>query len=138
MTSSPSARVSRLRTSIIIGGLVFATGLLVATATPPLQADQALTMRVSPAQSFAPATLRVRVRLEPHADNHSLELIIDSPDYYRSSLVPLDGERSPRTMVLDFKGCPGGEYQVVSLLTDRAGRERASATQHVMVVSQQE
>jgi hypothetical protein len=122
------ALVARVRPSLAIA-------VLLLVAAVPTFADTPMAMRVSPAQAFAPATLRIRVQLQPAAENHALELIIDSADYYRSSLVPLAGERAPRVLVLDFKGCPSGEYEVRSVLTDRVGRERASALQHVMVVS---
>lgn len=120
--------VTHVRPSLVIAVLLLA-------AAVPTFADAPMAMRVSPAQAFAPATLRVRVQLQPHADNHALELILDSGDYYRSSLVPLAGARAPRTLMLDFKACPPGAYEVRSVLTDRIGRERASALQHVMVVS---
>ena len=42
------------------------------STSPRVDAGERLTMTVSPAQSFAPATLRIQVRLERHADNRAL------------------------------------------------------------------
>jgi hypothetical protein len=92
-------------------------------------------MAVSPVQSFAPSTLRVRVRLEPHDQNRKLTVIADSADFYRSSEVQLDGEQSPKTITIEFRGVPGGSYQVSSVVLDQSGRMRASAIQDVNVIS---
>jgi hypothetical protein len=106
---------------------------LAAPAAP--EAGERLTMRVSPARSFAPATLWVQVRVEPNADNRALEVIADSSEFYRSSQIPLNGDRAPRIVALDFRGVPSGEYEILGVLTDGAGHERASARQEVTVIS---
>jgi hypothetical protein len=92
-------------------------------------------MAVSPAQSFAPSTLRVRVRLEPNDQNRRLAVIADSADFYRSSEVQLDGEQAPRTITIEFSGVPGGSYQIFGVVLDQSGRTRASASQDVNVIS---
>lgn len=101
----------------------------------PLNAGEQLSIAVSPAQSFAPSNLRVRVRLEPHAQNRRLAVIADSADFYRSSEVQLDGEQAPKTISIEFKGVPGGSYQVSSVVLDQSGRLRASAHQDVNVIA---
>jgi hypothetical protein len=106
---------------------------LAAPAAP--EAGERLTMRVSPAQSFAPATLWVQVRVEPNANNRALEVIADSIQFYRSSQIQLDGERAPRIVALDFRGVPSGEYEIRGVLTDGAGHERASARRQVTVIA---
>jgi hypothetical protein len=97
---------------------------LLLTAALPLEANQALTMTVSPRQSIAPTNLSVRLRIEPDADNRVLQVVADSGGFYRSSEISLDGERSARSAVVEFRNVPSGEYEVYGVLLDGAGRER--------------
>src|SRR6267378_7347229 len=69
-----------------------------AFAALPLDGGDRLAMTVQPARSFAPSFLRVRVRIEPSAGNRWLEVIADSDGFYRSSEIPLDGDRAPVTI----------------------------------------
>jgi hypothetical protein len=101
----------------------------------PVNGGEQLRMAVSPAQSFAPSTLRVRVRLEPHNLNRRLAVVADSADFYRSSEVQLDGEQAPKTITIEFRGVPGGSYQVFSMVLDQSGQRRAFASQDVNVIS---
>jgi hypothetical protein len=100
----------------------------------PVDAGEQLKIAVSPAQSFAPALLRVRVRMEPSVDNRSLEVIADSGEFYRSSEFQLEGDRSPSTIDLELRGVPEGDYRVVGILKDRAGHERSMVSQVVRVI----
>ena len=110
-------------------------GVFLLSALPVNGGDQ-LRMAVSPAQSFAPSNLRVRVTLEPDAHNRRLAVIADSPEFYRSSEVQLDGDQAPKTITIEFRGVPGGSYQVSSVVLDQSGHPRASAVQGVNVISQ--
>jgi hypothetical protein len=101
----------------------------------PVNGGEQLRMAVSPAQSFAPSNLHVRVRLEPNDHNRRLAVIADSANFYRSSEVQLDGEQAPKTITIEFRGVPGGSYQVSSVVLDQSGRMRASASQDVHVIS---
>jgi hypothetical protein len=47
---------------------------LLLSSTASLVAGERLTMRVSPARSFAPSNLTVQIHLEPNADNRVLEV----------------------------------------------------------------
>ena len=107
---------------------------LVATASP-LHGGDSLRISVSPAYSYAPSTLKVRVRLEPNAANRAVEIIVDGDDFYRSSEINVDGEQGPATVELSLRNVPGGDYQVVAVLKDHAGRPRARAGQEVTVMS---
>jgi hypothetical protein len=100
----------------------------------PIDAGEQLKIEVSPAQSFAPAFLRVRVRIEPSGDNRSLEVIADSGGFYRSSETQLDGDRSQATIDLELRSVPEGDYRVVGILKDRAGHERSMVSQAVKVI----
>jgi hypothetical protein len=99
-----------------------------------LDAGERLTMVVTPARSMAPSTIRVRVRVEPAASNRTLNVVADSGDYYRSSEIQLDGERAPRTLVVQFPSLPGGDYVFHSMLIDENGRRSASATEAIKIV----
>lgn len=107
---------------------------LVFTGPGPLSADDALAITVSPTQAFAPATLRIVVRMSPRAENRELELVADSSGFYRSSCISLEGERAPRIMSARFDGLPAGEYELRGVITDSAGNVRAIARQTVNVV----
>jgi len=117
-----------MRTVLAICGLIGLTVL-------PANAHEPLTLAVSPAVAFAPATVRIRARIEPSADNRFLTIVADGPDFYRSSDVQLDGEQSPKSIELLFKDVPGGEYEVHAFLTDISGHLRASVYQGARILS---
>jgi hypothetical protein len=105
------------------------------TVAFPVDAGEWMTMVVSPQQSFGPTNLTIRVRLEPNAENRILEVVTDSPEFYSSSQIQLDGERAPRTIVVQFRSVPSGEYEVSGSLLNSIGRTRASARQRASVLS---
>ena len=111
----------------------FLTCGFIALVALPVHGDQRLTITVSPANSFAPALLMVRVRVEPSVDNRSVEVIADSGSFYRSSEIQLEGDRSPATINLELGSIPEGDYRVVGILRDRAGHERSLVHQDVRV-----
>jgi hypothetical protein len=92
-------------------------------------------MRVSPSVAFAPANLVVRTTVEANKENRAIEIIAESEDFYRSSEVPLDGDRAPRTTMFEFRSLPSGEYHVRAVLKGAAGRELASTSSQMNVVS---
>jgi hypothetical protein len=99
-----------------------------------INANEPLTMAVSPLQSFAPTNLTIRVHVEPDAGNRALEVVADSGEYYRSSRIQLDGAEAARTISLEIRNLPGGDYDVRGALIDRAGRERAAVRKQVIVL----
>ena len=108
-------------------------GLTVAAITTGA-ANGSLSMRVSPAMSFAPANLVIRTRVEPDADNRAIEVIADGEDFLRSSMIQLEGDRAPKTTVFEFRSVPAGEYQVTASLLAADGKRRAIARTHVKVI----
>jgi len=94
-----------------------------------------LRISVSPMYSFAPSTLRVRVRLEPSAENRAIEIVAECADFYRSSEFTLDGVQAPAMVELDVRDAPGGHYRVAAVLKDSAGRQRARAVKEVTVIA---
>jgi hypothetical protein len=98
-------------------------------------AGEKFTMKASPEISFAPAHLTVRTVVEPDADNRALEIIIDSADFYRSSLIQLEGDQAPRTSVIEFRSVPGGSYQISARLLGQGGESRAYVRRIVDVIA---
>src|SRR5262245_812072 len=107
---------------------------LMLAAAARADVGERLTMAVSPAQSFAPTTLTVRVHVKPDADNRAVEVVAESGDYYRSSRIQLDGNEGPHTIVVEFRSLPGGDYEVRGALVDGSGRARALVRKQVIVI----
>ena len=85
-------------------------------------AKERVSIRVSPAFSFAPANLVIRASVEPDAQNRSIEVIADSEEFYRSSMVQLEGDRAPKTMTFEFRSLPPGDYQLTATVTGSTGQ----------------
>jgi hypothetical protein len=117
-----------MRFGLIISLLTASLGVSAGAGAPPL------TIQVSPGVSLAPANVMVRARVARDADNRALEIEVDSEDFFRSSMVTLDGDSAPSVTQVAFKGLPGGEYQVsVALLGSRGIRETLNKT--IMVIA---
>ena len=112
-------------------------GLLMMTAAfgAKTKTDEMMSVTVSPAVAFAPATLVVRARIESDTRNRAVEIVAESPTFYRSSEVQLDGDRAPRTNVFEFRAVPSGTYDVKATLLDAGGQPRASVRQTVSVIA---
>lgn len=107
---------------------------LMAIAIAPVGAGEALRMRVSPAYSYAPATLVIQLSVEPHAANRLLVVDVESPAFFRSSEIALEGDRAARTSIVRYKSLPAGAYDVHARLVGTDGRTRASETRSVVVM----
>jgi len=101
--------------------------VLVLTVAMPSNAGEPLTIRVSPRAAMAPAIITVRAIIEADTDNRALEVIAQSPDFYRSSYVELDGANAQRVNVFQFRNLPSGTYEVTSVLVGSRGRRAAAA-----------
>jgi len=110
-------------------------GVLLLTSVLPLGAGERMTLRVSPAVSFAPANLIMRARIEADAENRGVEIVAESTEFYRSSEIQLDGERAPRTTTFEFRSLPPGTYEVKATLLGPGGAARASVRQQVNVIA---
>jgi hypothetical protein len=108
--------------------------LMLAAAAARADVGERLTMAVAPAQSFAPTTLTVRVHVKPDAENRALEVAAESGDYYRSSRIQLDGTEAPRTITVELRSLPCGDYEVRGTLIDESGRTRALVRTQVIVI----
>ena len=111
-------------------------GLMLMLTALPIAAREAsrLDIHVTPAVAMAPANLRVRATIEANRSNRAIEIIAESDDFYRSSEIPLDGDRAPRTTQLEFRGLPGGIYAVRAVLKGANGGVLALARQVINVV----
>ena len=85
-----------------------AIGVYLLAGAGTLNGGQPLTMQVSPAMAPAPAFISVRAHVEANDENRYLEIVAQSPDFYRSSRISLDGGRAPRLSVFQFPGLPEG------------------------------
>jgi hypothetical protein len=111
----------------------WACGLAVMTTTV-VGAKEPLSMRVSPVMAFAPANLMIQTRLEPDANNGAIEVVAESSEFYRSSVIQLEGDRAPRTTTFEFRSVPEGRYEVTAVLIGTDGRQRALVRSHVNIV----
>jgi hypothetical protein len=126
-TAVATVTVMKVRASLL--------GILMLTTTLPIGAGERITVRVSPAVAFAPANLIVRTMIEADEENRAVQIIAESPDFYRSSEIQLDGDRAPRTTNFEFRSLPPGSYEVRALLLGSGGQQRAFARQQVNVIA---
>jgi hypothetical protein len=103
-------------------------------AGPITFGSSTIVMTLAPHVAYAPADLRARLTVTPRAGNRSLVLIAESEDFYRSSEVPLEGEGAPRSVTVQFRGLPRGEYSVSGELRDADGRVLAAVRQDISVL----
>ena len=106
-------------------------GLFLISALP-LNAGERLRVGVSPAVAMAPATVRVRTTVEANPENRAILIIADSPEFYRSSEIPLDGERAPRTTTVEFRSLPSGMYTVTAVLIRVNGHTKVSRALNIV------
>jgi hypothetical protein len=109
-------------------------GTAIVAAAAPMRASDRLALRVSPSVSFAPANLVVRATITANEENRSIEIVAESEEFYRSSEIPLEGDRAPRTTLFEFRSLPTGSYQVRAILRGVSGKELASTAAQVNVM----
>jgi hypothetical protein len=111
--------------------------LLISAAALPAGAREhdRLALRVSPSISFAPANLMVRATIPADPENRAVEITAESPEFYRSSEIQLDGDRAPRTSMFEFRSLPPGSYEVTAILRGSSGEQRATVSQQVNVIA---
>lgn len=105
------------------------------TATLPLGAGEKMTLKVSPAVAFAPANLIVRATIIADADNRAVEIVAESADFYRSSMIELEGDKAARTNQFEFRSLPPGTYEVRAKLFGANGESRALIRQQINVIA---
>ena len=90
-------------------------------ATTGDAAEDRLQIDVYPRITAAPAAVRVRAMVTPDKKNRSLEVVADGGNYYRSSLIHLDGADAATVTEMMLRNLPAGRYAVTVLLTDTDG-----------------
>ncbi len=93
---------------------------------------RAVAVHVSPLVSRAPATIHIRVTVEPVADQRVLRVDAIGEDYQRGSELPLAGLDGPRTSFLDYRDIPAGHYELVAKVAT-SSRVVATASQSFLV-----
>ena len=111
-----------------------ALAALALLAATPLQAGERLAMRLTPRNAFEPATVTVTATVERDDENRAMAIEAESADFYRSSVVPLEGKDAARTTRIEFRGLPGGQYVVRTTLLGSDGRPRASTAQELNII----
>lgn len=113
--------------------ILAATSTCLLTGAGVLDGNQPLTLQVSPLMAPAPAFVSVRATVETSDDNRALEIVAQSPDFYRSSRVDLPGRHAPRLAVFEYSSLPPGVYDITAVLVGPNGK-RAAASRLVRIV----
>jgi len=121
--------VKRLLIAGVTAAAIFSVGHSRSSALEKLQ------LQVTPSVSMAPASVIVRAIVERNPENRELEIVADSEDFYRRTVVDLDGDSAPKVNELRLIDIPGGEYEVTATLYDSKGAHTV-ARRSIMVMSQ--
>jgi hypothetical protein len=117
----------------ILPGLALAALGFAALLEAPTLANQSIAVRVTPHISLEPATLNIDLIVERSSDNRALQLSVESANYYRSSLVQLDGDDAPRVTTMRYGSVPAGSYEVKATLLGPGEKARATTSQYIEV-----
>lgn len=116
-------------------GWRLAMALTMIVLAPAVHARERLELRARPAFAFAPSEVQLEFRISPDAENRGLVVSVESDDFYRSSLVELDGEHAQTVVSVRYQGLPAGDYNLRGALVDGAGHERAAVEKQITVMS---
>lgn len=109
----------KLRSVVLVVAVIITT-LIVASGNA---AENRLRIEVTPRISTAPAAVRIRAYVTPDAANRALQVVADSGEFYRSSIVALDGANAALITETVYRDLPSGEYEVsVALVAANGGR----------------
>ncbi len=75
-----------------------------------------LTLRVTPRLAWIGSAVQALVRITPDDRNRRLRITVDSPDYYRSSDVTLDGAEARQSHLLLLTSLPAGSYAIQAVV----------------------
>jgi hypothetical protein len=78
----------------------------------------AIALRVTPAISFAPATLTIQVRVHPEPSDRQVQVIVEGDSFSRLSRWTINGADSPRLFSYPLKDLPAGIYEVRAEIGD--------------------
>ncbi len=91
--------------SSMIGATVLAVSALAAS-------DRPLSARIVPRFSVAPGNVSIIATVEPDERNHLLRVEAESPAFFRSTEIPLNGHRAARVHTIAFRDLPAGQYEI--------------------------
>jgi len=80
------------------------------------------------------AEVIVQAIVEQAPENRALEVVAQSEDFYRSSMIELDGERAPRLNSVVLARMPSGLYEVTVHVLNAKGDTVARDFKWVRVV----
>ncbi len=95
---------------------------------------EVVSIRLWPATSFEPSTVRVEVRVLPDADNRVLRVSADSGGFYWSSERQLEGASAPKLSVFECRDIPAGDYDVRAQVIASNGHLRSAARREMTVL----
>src|SRR5262245_51937607 len=104
------------------------------SCTTSANASESIRVRVPTSALMAPATLRVYIIVEPHADSRLLRVSAASEELFRSSEMPLEDDGGARVTVLYFRDLPSGSYDVTAEVIGVDGKRRGRATSSVTIL----
>lgn len=85
-------------------------------------AHDALLLNVTPRILYQGGDVLATASIDPSANNRTLEIAIDGPDYFASTSEQLDGEEAARTHRMMFRQLPAGEYTADAVVEREGGR----------------
>ncbi len=65
--------------------------------------------------------MRALVRVAPHPDNRTLRIELDSPEFFRSSDVQLEGAQAAQNHFFSWRSLPPGSYEAIVTVIGPAG-----------------
>jgi hypothetical protein len=108
-----SALLLPLRRCAWVGRGFLLSLLLFHPLTQPASAKDYL--KVYPASTRAPATVRVTIHVDASPENRGVEWMILG-EWTSISSFPLEGDLAPETFVFDRRDIPSGEYEIRAIL----------------------
>jgi len=96
--------------------------------TTGVQDGTPLSLQLSPKAALAGTYVQARIRVHPDVQNRLLRISVESPNYFRSSDVMLNGADAAATHVVPWRARPAGSYAVVAVVYGVEG-ERARSLQ---------
>lgn len=92
----------------------------------------AISLRVTPLVSFAPATLTIQVRVHPEPSDRQVQVVVESEHFSRLSRWTIDPSNCPALFTYPLRDLPEGAYQITAEIGDWSS-VRASARQTVEI-----
>ena len=118
-----------MRTTLLLLIAVLIAAAPVASAQPRLE------MRARPSFAFAPSDVRMEFRIAPDAANRTLEVSAESYEFFRGSVIQLEGERAPQVVSIEYHSLPAGDYSLRGALMNRKGDVVVMVEQQVTVMT---